>query len=148
MREFKSKRSSYIKVMLVLSVLLPVVILFISAYKLLEKPLAIAFTLLPACFFAWIYLGTKYIIDDTHLYYQSALIKGKIDIRCIREIVKGKTAWSGIRPATAFNGLVVKFNSYDEIYISPEEEIQFIEMLRQINGNIKVTLSGKSILNA
>ena len=69
--------------------------------------------------FLWIYFGTHYKLTDAELIYRSGPIRGTIEIDEIREIVKGKTLYSGLKPATAAKGLIVRFRKYDEIYISP-----------------------------
>lgn len=48
------------------------------------------------------------------------LIRGKIEIVGIKEIIIGKSLWSGFKPATAKNGLIIKYDKYNEIYISPK----------------------------
>ncbi|HET8839525.1 MAG TPA: PH domain-containing protein, partial [Flavobacteriaceae bacterium] len=55
-----------------------------------------------------------------------------------REIIKGETRWCGLKPATAGKGLVVKYNKYDEIYISPKTNDSFVEKLLQLNPKIEI----------
>jgi len=86
----------------------------------------------------WIYFDTYYIIDGQILKYHSAFIKGEIEISNIREVVKGKTSWVGIKPALARKGLIIKFNKFDEIYISPISNDMMISDLIEINPNIKI----------
>ena len=52
-------------------------------------------------FLLWIFFDTKYELTKSHLKYKSGPIRGKIDIYSIRKIIKGKTVWAGLKPATA-----------------------------------------------
>ena len=98
----------------------------------LDKPLK-SHTLMQA-----IARATYYVIDGQTLKYHSAFIKGEIKISNIREIIKGQTTWVGIKPALARKGLIIKFNKFDEIYISPISNDMMISDLIEINPNIKI----------
>ncbi|WP_262713030.1 PH domain-containing protein [Subsaximicrobium wynnwilliamsii] len=71
--------------------------------------------------------------------YRSGFLRGTAEIPNIKEIVKGKTMWSGMIPALAKNGLIIKFNAYDEIYIAPENNDDMISDLLKVNSQIKIT---------
>lgn len=86
-----------------------------------------------------IYLYTQYELDDEFLKYQSGPIKGKIKINSIREIDVNRTLWIGyLKPATAFHGLVVKYNTFDEMYISPLTNEGFVLEILKRNSSIKI----------
>ena len=87
----------------------------------------------------WIYFGTGYLLTDTELIYYSGPIRGKIRLDQIREIEKGKTMYAGLKPATARKGLIIKFRTYDEIYISPDSNEEFIAHIRKLNPAIRVS---------
>ena len=89
-------------------------------------------------FLLWIYYGTYYELTQTHLKYNCGPIKGSIEIKEIREIIKDKTLWVGLKPATARKGLIIKFGKYDEIYISPETNDEFINHILELNDAIKI----------
>jgi len=57
----------------------------------------------------------------------------------ITAIVRGKTHWIGLKYATARKGLIVKFDKYNEIYISPKTDEKFIEKILELNPGIKIT---------
>ena len=97
-------------------------------------------------FLFWSYYGTYYELTQTYLKYNCGPIKGKIDINEIREIIKGKTLWVGLKPATARKGLIIKYGKYDEIYISPETNDEFISHILAINDAIKITAHSKPSL--
>jgi hypothetical protein len=86
----------------------------------------------------WMWFDTYYVIDGDELTYKSALFKGTIDIKTIREISTGKTLYAGLKPSLAGNGLVIKYNKWDDIYLSPSDSKQFVEELKSINPQIKV----------
>ena len=89
----------------------------------------------------WLYFGTEYELSETELKYKSGPIRGKVKIEEITEIVKAKTHWSGLKPATARNGLIVKYRKMEEVYISPETNETFINKILEINDKIKITES-------
>ena len=83
-------------------------------------------------------ISTHYIITASHVVYKCGFIKGKIKISRIHEIIKGKTMHVGFKPALATKGLIIKYNKYDDIYISPNSNDTFIEAVLKINSNIKI----------
>jgi len=87
----------------------------------------------------WLFFGTNYELKNDKFIYRSGPMSGKIDIKRIVEIEKGKTLWVGYRPATARKGLIIKYDKYNEIYISPETNAAFIEYLLAIKSDIKIT---------
>jgi hypothetical protein len=97
------------------------------------------FMLAVAGFLIWLGLGTNYELTQTELKYKSGPIRGKIEIDKINEIIKGKTLWSGLKPATARNGLIIKYEKYNEIYISPKTNESFVKKILELNEKIKIT---------
>lgn len=86
----------------------------------------------------WIYFGTNYELTQTELKYKSGPIRGKIKISEIQEITKGKNLWSGLKPATARSGLIIKYTKYDQLYISPKTNETFIKQILELNSKIKI----------
>lgn len=89
-------------------------------------------------FLLWIYYGTSYALSKDYLEYRSGPIRGRISILSISKIVANTTMWSGLKPATAKNGLIIKFNRFNEIYISPETNETFIIEVLRLNPNIEI----------
>jgi hypothetical protein len=87
----------------------------------------------------WIYFKTEYVLTASKLIYKSGPLRGSIEIHRIREIIKDKTLWSGLKPATARNGLIIKYDKFEEIYISPETNETFIKRILELNDKIKIT---------
>ena len=80
--------------------------------------------------------GTYYSIKNGFVYYRSGPIFGKIAIHRIREIEKGVTQYVGLKPATDTNGLIIKYDKFDDIYISPYTNDTFIQELLKFKKDI------------
>ncbi len=50
-----------------------------------------------------------------------------ITITDIRSLNINKTLWTGLKLALARKGIIIKYNKYDEIYISPKDKDTFIK---------------------
>ena len=87
----------------------------------------------------WFSLSCKYTISNNVLKYSWGPVKGALAINTITHIERNTMLWTGIRPATARNGLVIKYEKYNEIYISPKNEDDFIKELLKRNAAIIVT---------
>lgn len=88
----------------------------------------------------WLYFGTNYELSkENGLIYRSGPLNGKISVDRITEIIKGKTLWVGFRPATSRKGLIIKYDKYNEIYISPKTNESFIEKILELNKSIIIT---------
>tara|TARA_B100000768_G_scaffold180868_1_gene201990 strand:- start:10190 stop:10624 length:435 start_codon:yes stop_codon:yes gene_type:complete len=81
-------------------------------------------------------LNTHYSVDEDHIWYESGPFKGKVEIQSIREIQLGKSMWTGLRVATAMNGLIIRHGKYDEVYISPDSNSSFIEKIKQVKPDL------------
>ena len=139
MRIYKPKRNVLINLALIGTTLLPFIIFMQNPETFTEKPFILLPLLSPLILVFWAYFDTSYKIIDKQFFYRSAFLKGKIDIETIKEITKGKTKWTGIKPALALNGLIIKFNRFDDVYIAPENNDEVITDLLSINPNIKIS---------
>ena len=91
-------------------------------------------------FLFWLYFGTSYeLTKEEGLIYRSGPFRGKISIDRIIEIRKGETLWAGLKPATSGNGLIIRYDKYEEIYISPRTNETFIKRALELNEDIKIT---------
>lgn len=91
-------------------------------------------------FLFWTYKTTFYTIKESDLFWKSGPFHGKIDIKKINKIehhngILVPTLW---KPALSHTGLIITYNKYDDIYISPEKQQEFIITLQQINSNITI----------
>jgi hypothetical protein len=103
-----------------------------------EKPVVYVIFALSIGMIAWMWFGTSYRIDASHLYYASGPFRGKIAIADITHLTCGETMWAGYRPALARKGIVVRYNRWDEIYISPQGQETFVAELVALNPKIVV----------
>ena len=88
----------------------------------------------------WLYFRTNYELSkENGLIYRSGPFNGKISVDRITEIIKGKTLWVGFRPATSRKELIIKYDKYNEIYISPKTNESFIKKILELNKSIKIT---------
>lgn len=74
-------------------------------------------------------LTTKFIISDTELICKTFYWKKKIPFNLIRKVEKQSGLYAGWKINTAYKSLIVYYNKYDELLISPENELAFIEEL-------------------
>ena len=105
-----------------------------------EFYIVIAINLLSLLLLISIALKTSYKIKNHLLYWQSGPFFGKIDIKTIVKIqhhngIFVPTIW---KPALSQIGLIITYNTFDDIYISPEKEDVFIQKLLEINPNITI----------
>lgn len=139
MKIYKANRKGFINYLLIGSMIFPIVVFFIDKNSFREKPFNVLLLFIPLILIFWIYLDTIYTIENNELIYRSGFLRGKIEILNIKEILKGKTMWSGLKPALAGKGLIIKYNNYQEIYIAPESNDEMILDLLKINSKIKIS---------
>jgi hypothetical protein len=139
MNIYKANRKGLINYLLIGFMILPVIVFFLDKNTFAEKPFILLPLWSPLILILWIYFDTFCKIEKNELIYRSGFLRGKIEIPNIKEILIGKTMWIGIKPALAINGLIIKFNKYDEIYIAPENNDRLISDLIKLNPEIKIT---------
>jgi len=88
----------------------------------------------------WLILQTNYSLDSKNLFWKSGPFKGTIAINSIKKIefhngIIVPTIW---KPALSHVGLIITYNNYDDIYISPEKREEFVRKLTAINPNINL----------
>lgn len=119
-------------------ILLLLSIVVVQRDEITGKPLALVLLLVPVVFLGWLWLDTWYRIEDGFLVYKSGPFRGRIAIASIREITKNKTLFVGFKPALGQKGLIIRYNGWDEIYISPRNKETFLAELLQKNGAIVI----------
>ena len=132
-----SKLNKYIYVGVILFLLLLTTpALFEDSYK----PFVVLFSIhfLVIIFIIWLFKSTYYKIENSYLHWKSGPFYGKIDISSINKIEYHKgiyvpTLW---KPALSHIGLIITYHKYDDIYISPEKQEEFIATLQRLNPNI------------
>ena len=91
-------------------------------------------------FFIWfISKTTSYSIKEDELQVKSMfIVNQKIAISKIRKIENSNSVLSS--PALSFDRIVIRFNKFDDIYISPNQKLEFVEELLSINPSIEVKI--------
>ncbi|MCF6129031.1 PH domain-containing protein [Flavobacterium sp. AS60] len=88
-------------------------------------------------FIVFISKSTRYIIAENQLIVKCMfIVNDKIEISKIRKIEKTNSILSS--PALSLDRIAIKFNKFDEIYISPKERQNFLNDLLAINPDIEV----------
>lgn len=135
MKKFKAKKKGFF-IFILLTGCIPLYFLFLNRGNLEKNWFDFTLSALPFLMLLWIYYTTRYWIEQQQLHYRSAFIKGKIDIATITSIQVGKTLWVGLKPALAKKGIIIAYNSYDEIYLAPLDNEELVNELVKINPNI------------
>lgn len=88
----------------------------------------------------WLILQTHYKVDAKNLFWKSGPFNGVIAIDTIKKIEfhKGIVIPVIWKPALSHVGLIITYNNYDDIYISPENREEFVQRLTKINPNINL----------
>ena len=78
-----------------------------------------------------------YVVNHKFISYRIAFFYGEIPLDKIRSIEVGTTMWAGFKPAFARKGLIIRYNKYDEIYISPRKQDKFIAEIKKHSPDIQ-----------
>ena len=143
MRVFKSSKNYIMISLLWLIIIFLLAIPFIPETESDAEKLpifGIVILYLIAGMLVWILLDTKYKIDRNILSYCSGPIRGSIKISEIRKLELWNKWYvtSFIKPALGKDGMIIHYNKFDDIYISPKDKKKFIAALREINPDIEV----------
>ena len=88
----------------------------------------------------WILLDTRYKIIEKKLFYASGPIRGSIKTERIRKVERWNKWYvmSFIKPALDKDGLIIYYDKFEDIFISPENKEEFIKALCEMNPGIEV----------
>lgn len=82
---------------------------------------------------------TRYIINEDQLIVKSFwIVNEKIDISKIRKVEKSNSVLSS--PALSLDRIAVRYNKFDEIYLSPQNKQLFFEDLLSVNPDIEIKI--------
>jgi len=134
---FKARRDAFFTIIFLATTLL---ICGVVVLMIIDKELnpTLFIVLIAQSLLVSVFFNTYYQINNAELFYRSGFFKGTIDILTIRELEVNTTMWAGNKPALARNGIIIKYNKYDDIYVSPKKQNEFITELLKINSEIKV----------
>ncbi|MBC3539538.1 PH domain-containing protein [Rufibacter sediminis] len=96
------------------------------------------FCLLISGLLLWMWFATYYRISGETLHFRCGPLHGNIPIRQIKGVQQNHYLWSGFRPALGLQGMVIHFNRWDQIYLSPAEKESFLRALQEVNPEIEV----------
>ncbi|HEX8574902.1 MAG TPA: PH domain-containing protein [Flavobacterium sp.] len=85
-------------------------------------------------------LYTRYVINGNFLYCYSGLFRSKIDINTIRKIEVNNHFMksSALKLGLSHKGLIIYYNKFDDVFITPKDNEVFIETLLQMNPMIAI----------
>ncbi len=83
------------------------------------------------------YFHSKYIIDEKMLICKMGRFEKKVNIDQINYIVEGNFPSAGIRPALHTKGIIINYGNGYSIFLSPQNQKEFIATLMTSNSNIK-----------
>jgi len=92
-----------------------------------------------ATLFYLILYKTKYQIRQSELICTFLFFKKRIPIESIRKIEKSNGVYAGWKMNTAGKCLVIHYNKYDALLISPEDQEGFIKYIEQVKELKKQT---------
>lgn len=142
MKIYKSKKSKRLNTVFFFTFILIIGATIPSLINDVESVfyIVIGINLLTLILLLSIALKTEYKIDKNFLYYQSGPFFGKILISSITKIQhhNGIFVPTVCKPALSQVGLIITYNKYDTIYISPLEEEDFIQHILEINPKIEI----------
>ena len=112
--------------------------IFLSVSSMIEgKWIGCLGIVLCLLFIVFISKSTRYIIEEDKLIVKCMfIVNDRIEISKIRKIEKTNSILSS--PALSLDRIAIKFNKFDEVYISPKERQNFLNDLLEINPNIEV----------
>jgi hypothetical protein len=83
-----------------------------------------------ALLFFLIFKTTYFVFEECQLVCRSLFFKRSISYSDIGKIEKQKGIYAGFKMSTAWKGLVLHYNKYDELLVSPEREDEFIQEIK------------------
>jgi energy-coupling factor transporter transmembrane protein EcfT len=84
-----------------------------------------------ALLFISIYKTTYFRLDQHNLFCKSLIFKKEIPYSSIRKVEKQQGIYAGVKFSTAWKGIIVHYDKYDELLISPENEEFFISKIHE-----------------
>ncbi|MEM9887055.1 MAG: PH domain-containing protein [Bacteroidota bacterium] len=140
---YYSKKDRFFKMLFVFLAILGIVsltILFTSLFTesrpfhlptLIICLISLLMLLLIAILCIDVWKNTYYIIRDNDLYYRMGMLKGSIALEEVHSILPSEYRTSGIRPALAWNGILIRYGTDRKLFLSPKEESLFVAALNE-----------------
>ncbi|NJM79871.1 MAG: PH domain-containing protein [Flavobacterium sp.] len=124
----------------VFTILLATFIPLLSSKNLISIIIVLIINLITIGLLLWIIFNTKYTIKNGSLYCKSGPFHKIIPISRIKKIShhKGLVIPVLMKLALSDKGLIISYDYYDEVYISPKEEFSFLKTLLETNPKIQI----------
>lgn len=132
MKKFSSEVDTWIALVLFFSVgfsLYMAIMVLLESISLVGILVVAALVLIGAALPLWLFISTKYIVNENELTVQSGPFKWKINIQEIKEVKKTRNPLSS--PALSLNRLLITYENNKQIMVSPKERALFIESINQ-----------------
>ncbi len=139
--KFKSRSDIFFQSILYGACLLLLYVLYVNLFLVaieLISYIMLAVLLPVIIFILGLLHGTSYELSTSFFSYKAAFLRGKIPLENIQELIVGETMWVGFKPATARNGIIIKYNKGREIYISPDSNETFVKKIIELNPQINI----------
>jgi hypothetical protein len=94
--------------------------------------------LLQQLLFWGIFRSTHYTFEPDSLLCRSLMFTRRISYESIRKVEQNTSLYAGLKMSTAFRGIIIHYNKYDELFISPAENERFISLLKERTEGIVV----------
>lgn len=82
--------------------------------------------------------STSYTFHEDRLICRSGFFKKEIHYVGIRKIEKGNQLYAGWKMTLALKGIIIHYDRFDDILLSPEDEKEFIQELLVRNPSIEL----------
>ncbi|WP_293912674.1 MULTISPECIES: PH domain-containing protein [unclassified Sphingobacterium] len=86
----------------------------------------------------WMTFRITYTIGLESIDCIAGFYKERIQIDAIRRIDRDTTMWMGFKLAGARKGIIIYYNTYEEVYLSPDNNDRFISELIKVNPAIDI----------
>ena len=100
-------------------------------------PFTFSITLMDGLLLA-IYFTTNYTLLENKLVCKSFIFKRQIDYSKIKRIEQNRKFFAGLKLSLAYKGMVICYETGSELFITPENEEEFVSDLLFKNDQIKV----------
>ena len=140
--EFSQKNKILIAVVMLIIVASTIPVFFDEETKgnLIAKIIILAINVVSLILLGWIISKTNYTIKSKNLVCKSGPFKKKIQIKNIKRIEfhNGLIIPSLWKLSLSDKGIIIFYNQFDDIYISPKNADKFLTELLKINPNIVI----------
>lgn len=85
---------------------------------------------------------TRYTFLEDHLLCQSMGFKKRISFNALRKVEPANGLYAGWKMSTAWKCLIIHYNKYDELLISPENETLFVQYFNSIKSEAVTITEG------